>query len=113
MVRLSEQEKQELKQYRDSKYNEDRPLGSVISSLLLEKEVAEQKRILITGLGRPEQYPNGGGTSRARIIARPVGEDGKNLRGYDADIIILLSEIPDEIRDEVIGPMNGEVIELY
>lgn len=113
MVRLSEKEKQELKEYRDAKYGEDKPLGGVISSLLFEKQVAEQKQILITGAGPSEQYPDGGSSSRARVIAKPVGDDGKNLRGYNADLIILLSDIPDSIRDEVIAPMRGEVIELY
>lgn len=113
MVRLSDVEKQQLEAYRDSEYGEDKPLGAVISALLRDEQVAEQKEILITGVGRADQYPDSDNSSRARIIARPIGEDGKKLRGYTADIVILLTEIPSDVRGEVINPMRAEVIELY
>ena len=113
MVRLSEEEKKQLEQYRDSVHSKDKALGSVISSLLFKEQVIDQKKILITGTGREEQYPNTGNASYARIVARPAGKDGKNIRGYGADLVILLTELPEDVRKEVIEPMQAQIIELY
>jgi len=76
----------------------------------LKEEKDETTEILITGEGSRFQFPEGGEASHANIISRPVGENGNNVRGLSPDVVVLVTEVSDDILNEVLKPMRSEMI---
>lgn len=115
-MRLSDSEMQSLEELKQSEFSEDVPYGRVIGSIANRETLAEQKEILVTGEGTQEGYADQNDrilSPRARIVCRPVGEDGEMIRGFSPDLVVLLTEVSDEVFENVIEPMRAEIVKLY
>lgn len=108
-VKLSDGEISALKQYRDV-YDEDAPLGKVISGLVDSEHLIEQKLIIVIGSDREIDKEITG--TDVRVVYKAVGTREENIRGFNADLVVLLSDVDDEWLDKAIHPMGAEVIDL-
>jgi len=112
-VKLSESELKALEDLRDTKFSTDTPLGEVIGATANDEVLAENKEILLTGEGTCRQFGyqnNRLKTSYCNVTSKPLGKDGRQIRGMEPDLIILVNEVSDEMMEQVIHPMRADQI---